>query len=250
MNDEDTMNEVDREERTVLAGARAGLSPTRADQERVRLALGATIAAAAPPASATPGSSTTAPSALRPTGWATRLIVASAIATSAGSAGYWAGRRADRRADVPPAVSVARSSPPAPEVAGWATREPTVPASAATTERQQPVARRPARSGGPSSTTGASETASSLDAELRALRNVERALRDREPGLALALLEELDRAVPRAQMREERDATATIARCALRRVPFGVDLAEEFAERHIDSAYLERVRQVCSSGSE
>jgi hypothetical protein len=84
---------------------------------------------------------------------------------------------------------------------------------------------------------------------VRALRGVERALRDRQPGLALALLRQLDRAVPDGKLGEEREATSAIARCALGTVPLGVDLAEDFADRHPDSVYLKRVEQACATST-
>jgi hypothetical protein len=89
-------------------------------------------------------------------------------------------------------------------------------------------------------------TAASLEAELRALRAVERALRDGQPGMALALLRELDRTIPDGQLMEEREATSAIARCAAGDVPFGVDLTRDFRERHPDSVYLGRVTQGCA----
>ena len=56
--------------------------------------------------------------------------------------------------------------------------------------------------------------------------------REGNPGSALALLRELDRAVPNGQLVEERLATRTIARCAAGDVPIGVDLSDDFAARH------------------
>ena len=89
------------------------------------------------------------------------------------------------------------------------------------------------------------KTVPSLEEEVRALRAVERALREGSPGLALALLGELDRAVPDGHLIEERAATAAIARCTLGQAPFGVDLAETFDEQHPGSVYVKRVRQAC-----
>ncbi|HET6283143.1 MAG TPA: hypothetical protein VFH73_19450 [Polyangia bacterium] len=84
---------------------------------------------------------------------------------------------------------------------------------------------------------------------MRALRSVERALRDHQPGMALALLLQLDRTVPSGKLSEEREATAIIARCALGEVPFGIDLPADFAERHPDSVYLRRIEQACEKNS-
>ena len=87
----------------------------------------------------------------------------------------------------------------------------------------------------------------SLAIEVRALRNAERALRDGNPGLALAFLQELDRQVPNGQLAEERDAAGTLARCARGDHPFGVNLAAEFTERHPGSVYRARVEQTCAA---
>ncbi|HSS39286.1 MAG TPA: hypothetical protein VLT58_11000, partial [Polyangia bacterium] len=87
--------------------------------------------------------------------------------------------------------------------------------------------------------------AASLAVEVRALRNVERALRDHNAGLATAYLDDLDRDVPDGQMREERVALRAIARCARGPQPFGVDLAQDFAAAYPASAYRARVEQAC-----
>jgi hypothetical protein len=94
--------------------------------------------------------------------------------------------------------------------------------------------------------TEAQSPTESLAIEVRALRNAERALRDGNPGLALAFLQELDRQVPNGKLAEERDAAATTARCARGDHPFGVDMAEEFAQRHPASVYRARVEQACA----
>ena len=103
-----------------------------------------------------------------------------------------------------------RRDPPLPS-RRWRFRRSSPPTTAAT-------ARGTSRRASPPQTT-------SLAIELRALRNAERALRDGNPGLALAFLQELDRQVPNGQLTEERDAAVTLARCARGDRPFGVNLA-------------------------
>ena len=83
--------------------------------------------------------------------------------------------------------------------------------------------------------------------EVRVLRSVERALREHQPGFALALLRELDRSVPNGQLTEERLAVRTIARCASRDVPLGVNLADDFADQYPDSVYGRRVTESCAA---
>jgi hypothetical protein len=87
--------------------------------------------------------------------------------------------------------------------------------------------------------------AEALGQEVRALRAVEHALRDDDPRLALAILQQLDRDVPKGKLVEERRATSVIARCSAGAVPFGVDLAADFAGDYPESVYLGRVEQSC-----
>ena len=89
-------------------------------------------------------------------------------------------------------------------------------------------------------------TSASIAEEVRALRSAERALREHQPAFALALLRELDRSVPNGQLTEERLAVRTIARCASRDVPLGVNLADDFADQYPDSVYGRRVAESCA----
>ncbi len=174
-----------------------------------------------------------------------RILVAGAIAAASGGAGYWAGRHAGPREGRPvaAALDVAHRTPAAP---------PTVPRAERPAPDAQPSLAPPppvaAHHGGRTARQGDESAApadSSLTIELRALRNTERALRDGNPGLALAFLDELDRQVPHGQLTEERDAAGTLARCARGDHPFGVNLAAEFTERHPGSVYRARVAQAC-----
>jgi hypothetical protein len=86
-----------------------------------------------------------------------------------------------------------------------------------------------------------------LALELRALRRVERALRDGQPRRALALLGELDRDVPEGRLVEERLATFLMARCAL---VLGTPerLRRELTDSYPRSVYRARVEQSCRDG--
>jgi hypothetical protein len=226
----------------VLARAQRAWSPSAADAERVRRAVGAALAA---------GSGTGAASGARaapsPAGWASRMLLASAIAGASAGVGYWAGHRAGLR-DAE-ARRRAVSSAPAP------IGEIELPAVAATETGTPPRAplgplsshREAVRNARHVGETQAPSPTESLAIEVRALRNAERALRDGNPGLALAFLQELDRQVPNGQLAEERDATATTARCARGDRPFGVNMADEFVQRHPASVYRARVEQACAA---
>ncbi|HVZ85973.1 MAG TPA: hypothetical protein VHG72_03340 [Polyangia bacterium] len=216
----------------LLASARRAWSPEAADAARVRRALGAALATGA--------------AAPRTAGWGRHLLMAGAIAAASGGAGYWAGHRAGLRATRPsasipllaPALAPIAQAPPSPAISPT----PALPAPPPTSSHREVA--RPAQHVAPKP---ASSPAESLAIEVRALRNTERALRDGQPGLALAFLQELDRAVPKGQLTEERDAAATLARCARGDHPFGVNLADDFAQHHPDSVYRARVEQACTA---
>ena len=76
-------------------------------------------------------------------------------------------------------------------------------------ETSRPATRRRAIAGAAVAPAPIVPTAS-LDEEVRALRAVERALREGTPGFALSLLRELDRKVPNGRLLEERLATRTL----------------------------------------
>jgi hypothetical protein len=228
-----------RDPADVLARARRDWSPRAGDAERVRRAVGVALATGA-------GGSATAGPPGAPT-WTARILVAGAIAAASGGVGYWAGRHAGLREARPvaPILDLVHRAPAAPPIAP--------PAERAVPEAQPPLAPpapvashrggRTARHGSESATPADS----SLTVELRALRNTERALRDGNPGLALAFLEELDRQVPHGQLTEERDAAGTLARCARGDHPFGVNLGDEFVRRYPASVYRARVEQACAT---
>jgi hypothetical protein len=218
-----------------LAGARRGLAPGPGDVERVWRRLEVALRAPTPtPASAAPSAR------LGWHHWMGRLALAGALTGAGAAVGYWAGRRVERR-------EIAAAHPPAPAAPIAAPGAPAVPAP-----REEPAPVRPIgdahrsdrhRHGAPASAPA--DDAESLAAEVRGLRNVERALRERNPGLAMAFLEGLDREIPGGQMREERAALRAIARCSSGDQPFGVDLATDFAQAFPASAYQTRVEQAC-----
>lgn len=231
----------------ILARARRAWSPDEADAERVRRALKAALLGGPPPGA---GAAQAGPRPLAPkprSTWTSKLLVAGAIAAASGSAGYRAGRRAVLR-ETPPLRSAA-ALPPASLTSAKPTPTIAPPAGPGTPPIEMPSLVSPRHDAHGSRHEAESRTPSqseSLAIEVRALRNAERALRDGNPGLALAFLRELDRQVPNGQLSEERDAAATVARCAGGDQPFGVNLAEEFAARHPSSVYCARTEQACA----
>jgi hypothetical protein len=218
-----------------LSRARRGWSPSAADMDRVRLAVEAGLAAGI--------SSSPAPAPAAVPAWAARVLLTAAFTAAGAGGGYWAGRRAERRESAPSrapmasteAVSVARPVPvSAPPLEAPAPAPVSAPAPHRI-QRSRPVSAPPSPRA----------PAESLGEEVRALRNVERALRDHNAGLALAFLDDLDTTLPGGQMREERAALRAIARCMGGTQPFGVDLAAEFITAYPTSAYRVRVEQAC-----
>ena len=240
LDDPNNPNNSDNDMEALLARARRGWSPNPGDAERVRRGLEAALArGAAAPATPAPSRGT------HP--WMSRVMVTAAFTAAGAAGGYWAGRRASPPAAPPPAAVAAPARPShtapiaPPAISSGRPSEPAHPAPAASSpgRRVEPGRRRAVEGAAPA-------TAESLAAEVRGLRNVERALRDHNAGLATAYLDDLDREVPGGQMREERVALRAIARCARGAQPFGVNLAQDFAATYPASPYRARVEQACS----
>jgi hypothetical protein len=249
----------DLDELTIVAAARAALSPRAADQQRVRRAVTVALAGTAAGATAVAAAGTAARSAMGMAGgWPLKLLLASVAVAAVGGGGYGLGYRAGRREAMSPPVStipaaVENAAPSAPTATLLAPVAATAPE-----ERPAPVARRagavvarveerrPSGKAKPAPVTASGLSPSeSLAHEVRALRAVERALRGNQPSLALALLQQLEQAVPDGRLQEERKATSAMARCLAGVVPFGVDLAQDFADAYPRSVYLPRVQQSC-----
>lgn len=90
---------------------------------------------------------------------------------------------------------------------------------------------------------------SSLSKELAALREAQRALREGHPAHALAVLTDFEQSISGAgamgAMQEERDAAATMARCALAQRGETKQLYETFMQRYPKSAYDVRLQRTC-----
>jgi len=231
------MNPHDGEKSQILAGARRFWSPEAADAARVRGRLDARLAAG--------GAGSVGATART---WPARLLVAGAVAATAAGAGYWAGYGAGRRAVHAPMVALSTPERAAATSAGPLAVAPLPaihPEAHALRPAAAPANRRDTRAPRRAPDDPPSNEGGTLTVELRALRNAERALRDGRPGLALAFLNDLDRQVPHGDLTEEREATATLARCARGDGPFGVNLGEPFTARYPTSVYRARVEQAC-----
>jgi len=244
------MARLDDDEALILTQARRALSPTSADEQRLLQSLLPQLAL--PPSAPSSGSPSRSSWTLRALA---SLGVIGAVALS-GGLGYQKGVKAgiaqqNRLSSLANAVVVASAMPaqavidvalPAPPVRTLASAPKSSAASAARV-RSEP----PAPPAAPAPSTAPS--ALGLDEEVRQLRRVERAIREGNPRLALVLLEDLDRAIPKGQLLEERHAASIMADCQLG-ADDAVTRAHAFATKHAGSAYLSRVIELCGLESE
>jgi hypothetical protein len=91
---------------------------------------------------------------------------------------------------------------------------------------------------------GAVDT-NSLQEALRYLRRAQRALREREPQRALAVLDDLDRRVSAEVLVEERQMTRVLASCQSGELDDARRVARDLLARHRDSVYLTRLQNTC-----
>lgn len=242
----------------VLAGARRALEPNAQDAARVlhnaRLAI---ASGAGPSAGVTAGSASALAKKI-----ALGLGIAGLSAWLGYGAGFSAGERGAREAvRMPaPAISAPRSS--AAPASTMTSTPPSAPVLIETTVAitegpKRPKASRPAAAAiAENNAPLAPEPSPSLDAEIKALRAIERALRNREPQRALELLAALDREVAEGQMLEERAAARAMARCEKGALSDSPDPAEamqrvlEFSQAYPASVYFTRVRTTCLATGE
>lgn len=241
---------IDDEEQAVLAAARRGFSPTADDETRVRMGTLAAIHSAVNPGSpsgwhekTTPGSTTTGVHVAKVGAWVPQLVAASAIAVIAAGGGYWYGFQAGKRQATPlrsPVVSI--SPTPAPQHANPEVSNAAASTNASPTEVTNPAAPSRHSPPAPSGTNGA--PVDTLEEEVRGMRRIERLLRAQNPLYALALLDDMDRAIPGGHLSEERSAARVIAGCQTDAANAGRQ-ASDFAKRHPVSVYAERIAQAC-----
>jgi len=82
--------------------------------------------------------------------------------------------------------------------------------------------------------------------ELGLIQRAERAVRAKNPELALALSDELAERYPRSALREERGAILLMARCQLE-ASDTVAERERFTQRYPRSVYTDRIKSECGS---
>jgi hypothetical protein len=269
------MNDRDPLEESLLAAARRAHEPSAEDAARVlratRLAIGVCAPTSTEVADATSGA-LGAGKGLVGSALAAKLVASAlAIASVSGGIGYQLGMRAaEPRTPIAAPAPIATASARLPAAQPSAMQAPSAARAPAAVQPQprehdedkpqgldaaprarasqprgphlEPPTREIVQVGAP--LEEASLPLGSLDAEVRALERVQRALRDRVPAEALALLEQLDRDVPQGRLKEERSAAGALARCELGQ---GEPLAHalEFSQRFPASVYFARVRKTC-----
>lgn len=242
------MTELDEEEHALLAAARRGLSPSAGDQARVRLATFAAINAAAlgtasvGHAHPSSGPMATGLSSAKTGAWATKVVAASAIAVASGGGGYFLGfHEAKQEAAEARAGVLSSTVPVVATVANPVTAPPMGEEGLSKEFGKEPE--RTLHSAAPRPSASATlET--TLEQEVRAMRRIERSLRDQNPLYALALLNDLDHTVPNGHLAEERAAARVIAGCQMGNEN-AAPQAGAFATRYPQSVYSDRVAQAC-----
>ena len=250
------MTDATDPEQALLSSIRQQLSPTSSDQARVSSRVAARIATGVLTPSL-PDLDVPKPLGTWPglRGAGQQLIAASVLSAVTFGAGYLLGRQAPPGlapvavvsapiavvsapvavVSVPPAPQ--RAAPePIPTADALPSAEPqatNVPSS----KRQEPTASESASAG------------QTLSEEARELRRVDSALRAGMPLLALGILNDLDRKIPRGALGEERAAARLIARCqngdgGARRS------AAVWLERNSRSVYAARVQASCSESAQ
>jgi hypothetical protein len=237
------------------------LAPSHADQARVLAALEGRLAGGSEPPlqrdERDAAGSSGAPSSQKGSRWTQRLAILKPLGLSVlaaflfgvgASSFLQTSRSAQPPARVQPlAARVVPVPPPAPPMPPTPTApavvSPSVPIAAPALSA--PRHRHVANPSTPRVERGAQESPASLRIELDALQRAELALRDRQPARALDILNECERNVVPGRMREERQAAAFVARCALFPDQHAAMLSE-FTHDYPRSAYAARVQRSCS----
>jgi hypothetical protein len=256
------MQHLDDDERLALAAARSAFSPSADDAARIKAATLMAVASGAVGSASSPGNGAIegarrvlhkATSGIAGAGAKTLLAVA--VIGAAGGIGYRLGFDAGSRArDVPPvSAAVPLSSAGSPRDPVPALPLPPGPIALDALHETSSTAHRAAGTspGAGSAPAPVRDVAhDTLKEELETLKQVDRALREQRPGVALALLDALDGSVPRGRLLEERAAARILARCDLVPSVDAQGLARDFARRYPRSVYEPRVLRACARSTD
>jgi hypothetical protein len=238
------MSDLDPELERLFRAARREEEPTEDDRRAVRRALAARVATAAAAGAA---------ATLATRGVAAAGGAALGKATLLGSFAAGLGAGAVVGVAVTVAIVTTGGEKPAERLTSTSVTAPSPAPSAAplpqATAEPAPEAQPGASALGeqPASRSGEIPSAlPSLEAETRALADVQRALRDGRPDEALRLLAEQERTFARGALHEERAASRVIALCAAGRVAEGRRARDRFLSSYPSSPAADRVRASCT----
>lgn len=251
------MSSLDPRSRDVLRAGQAAEGPTASDKERLRQKLAVALAAGVT------GPAIAAPAVVAAKWWASRAVIGSVGVVSAVVVGVTAVVATRSPDPVPPPAPIIATPPPAPVVTAEPIDEvepPELPEPSSdqpTPPPKKPVKRVKRSSGKPDPveapappvvvTTPAppeKPTADELEAETQGLKEVQLALRAKEPQRALALLDQQDRRFAQGQLRQEREGARVLALCATDPAA-GVAAFERFRAAHPSSPMLSRLKGAC-----
>lgn len=249
------MSDWERLERDCLASARNGFSPTDADRARIlSRVMGVPLnqgssSAEGRPFDASAGNASTPFSAVLATRVG-RVLGIGMLVGAVGGLGYQAGLDRGRKEQ----ASVAPAPPASAPLAEAVHAAPVPPERLSDDELAEPdqvfaptmTADANVRAKPSASVEGdvPQPVNTSLGEELRMLRRVERALRDQNPRLALALLAELDGTAPNGKLNEERRAALATASCQLE-PSRAAEIAADFEGHFRESPYQKRIQAAC-----
>lgn len=258
------MKPLDSNAREVLRAGRAGEGPSSAEQERVRQKLAVALAAGVA------GPAIAAPAAAAAKWWASRLVVGSLGVVSAvvvGVTAVVATRKVEAPVVVAPSVPVEPVAVVAPPVEEPIVEVPVVelpvvevpvdtePTTPDVLQPKKPVKRVKRQVEPPAplpplpvvTAPAAPEkpTPDELEAETQGLREVQLALRAKEPQRALSLLDQQDRRFVQGQLKQEREAARVLALCVTDATA-GSTAYQRFVGAHPGSPLLARLKAACA----
>jgi hypothetical protein len=230
------------EARRIIDLARQARTPTAKDRQRVRAAIGMTLAAATVAAPTGVAAATVKAGGLMGLVGSVRLGLSAILVASVsvgGGAYYWRTRSHDapRPAEVqaPAPVPMAADRPRAPTPVG-AAPEPETSATA-------PAGRPPAE------VRSAAVAQDPLLAEVTLLRRAQRAWQGGKPAVALELAQRHAQAYPHSQLALERGAVQVFALCALGRSVEARALASDLLAKAPTSPLRTSLEESCAGGS-
>ncbi|MBN2195213.1 MAG: hypothetical protein JW751_20515 [Polyangiaceae bacterium] len=238
--------DLDDLEREIIGAARREITPTAETAARAHLALMKHIARAGAGSAAVAGAGV-ASSAVAKAGPVAAIIALGGVGFGVGWYSHdFVGSKPSPPAA--PAASAPASVGPGSGLSRVAAQVPDPGPDPRSIETPPPrPVPRPLRSREASPT--AQDGEARLVEEARLLREVDRALRQRDPATASRVLDRLDRELPGGKLGEEREAARVLAACLRHPGRKTRGAAAEFLGRHPSTVYSGRIRETCGFGT-